>query len=98
MPNAHFLRFNYFLDELRIAWGRPLQMASLYRSPSHPIERAKKAPGTHAYAVACDPIVYSGTDLFVSHPVIYTGRSEDSVGIVFSELVLAIEAIVARCT
>ena len=37
------------LDNLREVYGSPIKITSSYRSPDHPIEAKKKAPGEHAY-------------------------------------------------
>lgn len=45
------------LQTLRIAYGKPMQISSGYRSPSHPIEAAKAKPGAHSSGRACDVVV-----------------------------------------
>lgn len=42
------------LDELRHRCGFPFVITSGYRSPSHPKERLKDTPGTHAQGIAAD--------------------------------------------
>lgn len=42
------------IDDLRSECGFPFVITSGYRSPSHPIEAAKKVPGTHSQGIACD--------------------------------------------
>ena len=49
------------LQDIRIAFGKPLVISSGYRAPSHPVELAKPKPGEHSYGVAAD-ITISGTD------------------------------------
>lgn len=49
------------LDALRAACGFPFRITSGYRSPLHPIEAKKKAPGTHAQGIAADIAVDNGT-------------------------------------
>ena len=45
------------LDSLRKEYGFPIIINSSYRSPEHPIEAAKKVPGTHAQGIAADILV-----------------------------------------
>ncbi|MDP2715526.1 D-Ala-D-Ala carboxypeptidase family metallohydrolase [Rheinheimera sp.] len=45
------------LQTLRIAYGKPMQISSGYRSPSHPIEAIKTKPGVHSSGRACDVVV-----------------------------------------
>lgn len=42
------------LQGLRSQLGVPLYVTSGYRDPSHPVERAKPVPGTHAQGLAAD--------------------------------------------
>ena len=52
------------LDNLREAYGGPLKLTSTYRSPDHPIEAKKKAPGEHAYGAAVDIASVGGEKTF----------------------------------
>ena len=52
------------LDNLREAYGSPIKITSSYRSPDHPIEAKKKAPGEHAYGAAVDIVSDSGGKTF----------------------------------
>ena len=46
------------LDALRLACGFAFMISSGYRHPTlHPIEAAKKVPGTHAQGIAADILV-----------------------------------------
>jgi uncharacterized protein YcbK (DUF882 family) len=51
------------LQELRLAYGRPMNVSSGYRCPDHPIEKAKPEPGMHATGLAAD-VAVTGTDAF----------------------------------
>jgi uncharacterized protein YcbK (DUF882 family) len=42
------------LQELRIAYGKPLIITSGFRDPKHPVEQAKKRPGVHTRGIAVD--------------------------------------------
>ena len=48
------------LDNLREVYGSPIKITSSYRSPDHPIEAKKKAPGEHAYGNAVDIVSVGG--------------------------------------
>ena len=52
------------LDNLREAYGYPIKLTSTYRSPDHPIEKKKKAPGEHAYGAAVDIASVGGKATF----------------------------------
>ena len=52
------------LDNLREAYGYPIKLTSTYRSPDHPIEAKKKAPGEHAYGAAVDIACVGGEATF----------------------------------
>ncbi len=52
------------LDDLREAYGYPIKLTSTYRSPDHPIEAKKKAPGEHAYGAAVDIACVGGEATF----------------------------------
>tara|TARA_B100001996_G_scaffold345954_1_gene302616 strand:- start:537 stop:887 length:351 start_codon:yes stop_codon:yes gene_type:complete len=52
------------LDNLREAYGSPIKITSSYRSPDHPIEAKKKAPGEHAYGAAVDIASVGGEATF----------------------------------
>tara|TARA_B100001109_G_scaffold251592_1_gene246312 strand:- start:2217 stop:2561 length:345 start_codon:yes stop_codon:yes gene_type:complete len=52
------------LDDLREAYGYPIKLTSTYRSPDHPIEAKKKAPGEHAYGAAVDIACIGGEATF----------------------------------
>jgi uncharacterized protein YcbK (DUF882 family) len=52
------------LDSLREAYGYPIKLTSTYRSPDHPIEAKKKAPGEHAYGAAVDIASVGGEKTF----------------------------------
>lgn len=45
------------LQALRTEYGLPMKITSGFRSPQHPIERRKVAPGAHASGRACDVAV-----------------------------------------
>lgn len=49
------------LQKLRDIYGKPMIITSGYRHPSHPIERAKDAPGPHTTGQAAD-IAVQGAD------------------------------------
>jgi zinc D-Ala-D-Ala carboxypeptidase len=42
------------LQALRTAYGKPINITSGYRHPSHPIEAKKKKPGAHSTGLAFD--------------------------------------------
>lgn len=46
------------IEELRIAYGKPLKVSSGFRSADHPVERVKKSTGYHAKGEALDFLVY----------------------------------------
>jgi len=48
------------LQELRIAFGKPITITSGYRCPSHPIEARKAKPGSHASGCAADIAISRG--------------------------------------
>ena len=52
------------IQELRDMVGRPLTITSAYRSPLHPIEARKLAPGTHAQGLAVDIKVNGGAERY----------------------------------
>ena len=52
------------LDNLRETYGYPIKLTSTYRSPDHPIEAKKKAPGEHAYGAAVDIACVGGEATF----------------------------------
>ena len=52
------------LDLLRELYGRPIAITSSYRSPDHPIEKAKSVPGVHSEGVAVDCAVVGGGATF----------------------------------
>ena len=52
------------LDALREAYGYPIKLTSTYRSPDHPIEAKKNAPGEHAYGAAVDLACVGGEATF----------------------------------
>jgi uncharacterized protein YcbK (DUF882 family) len=62
--NDNFIneRFVSRLDALRDACGFPLVIVSGYRSAKHPIEVAKKTPGTHTRGIAADIRVRNGVE------------------------------------
>jgi zinc D-Ala-D-Ala carboxypeptidase len=51
------------LQALRIECGFPFKVTSGYRDPSHPIEKAKNAPGEHSTGKAAD-IAVSGEQAY----------------------------------
>jgi zinc D-Ala-D-Ala carboxypeptidase len=55
--------FMDMLQSLRDKYGKPMTITSAYRSPMHPIEMAKPAPGSHSKGVAVD-IAVSGEDAY----------------------------------
>lgn len=56
--NADFMRR---LQNLRMAYGKPMKITSGYRDKSHPIEAKKNEPGAHYTGHACD-IAVRGAD------------------------------------
>lgn len=46
------------LEQIRAELGFPLKINSWYRSPNHPIERAKDKPGVHTTGLAVDIGIY----------------------------------------
>jgi zinc D-Ala-D-Ala carboxypeptidase len=60
--NEMDIEFLKKLDHLRHVCGFPFYITSGYRSPSHPIERAKRSPGTHAQGIAADIAVSGGAE------------------------------------
>lgn len=51
------------LQELRTAYGKPMQITSGYRCPKHPIEARKATPGAHSSGQAAD-IAANGQDAY----------------------------------
>lgn len=51
------------LQELRIAYGRPMIISSGYRHETHPIEARKAQAGAHSTGRACDVAVMGGDAL-----------------------------------
>jgi len=51
------------LNDLRLAFGKPMTITSGYRHVSHPIERKKQTPGAHTTGQAAD-IAVSREDAF----------------------------------
>lgn len=51
------------LQALRRAYGKPIFITSGYRCPQHPVEAAKREPGTHAKGDAVD-IACNGQDAY----------------------------------
>ena len=49
-PNAEFIELMNLVQVLRNRLGFPLPVASGYRCPDHPIEKAKRQPGQHSKA------------------------------------------------
>lgn len=50
-PNVQaFTQLMDFIQEVRSTLGVPIKVSSAYRSPKHPIEAAKQAPGYHTHA------------------------------------------------
>lgn len=52
------------LDDLREAYGHPIELTSTYRSPDHPIEAKKAKPGEHTYGAAVDIACVGGEATF----------------------------------
>ena len=48
------------LQELRLTYGKPMHVTSLYRHPTHPVEAKKDKPGTHTTGKAVDIAVGRG--------------------------------------
>ena len=48
------------LNDLRLAFGKPMAITSGYRHVSHPIERKKQTPGAHTTGQAADIAVSRG--------------------------------------
>ena len=59
--NRMCAEFLDILQEIRDRWGKPINVTSGYRDPSHSEEVNKKSPGAHAYGVAVD-IAIGGKD------------------------------------
>ena len=59
--NEMDIEFIKALDHLRAACGFPFVITSGFRSKKHSLERAKKAPGTHAQGIASDIRVSGGS-------------------------------------
>lgn len=59
--------FLLMIDELRARCGFPFVITSGYRDPSHPVEAAKKRPGTgtHANGIAADIKVSNGHQAYI---------------------------------
>lgn len=53
------------LQAIRTEYGKPMSVTSGYRSPEHPIEARKSAPGAHASGRAADIAVSGGDALRV---------------------------------
>ena len=51
-----------FIHRLEKKLGRELIITSGYRSPDHPIEKAKKKPGEHSFGLAVDVYCYLPTE------------------------------------
>ena len=51
------------LNELRVAFGKPMRITSGFRDVTHPIEAKKSAPGAHTTGQAAD-IAVSREDAF----------------------------------
>lgn len=49
--------FRDTLNQIRVAFGKPMFISSGYRCPSHLIEAKKPMPGTHSFGVAVDVAV-----------------------------------------
>lgn len=49
------------LQKLRGVYGKPMQITSGYRHPTHPIEAAKPSPGAHSTGRAAD-VAVQGAD------------------------------------
>ena len=51
------------LNDLRLAFGKPMTITSVFRDVTHPIEAKKKTPGAHTTGCAAD-IAVSREDAF----------------------------------
>lgn len=51
------------IEELRVAWGKPLRVSSAFRSKQHPRERTKPNPGRHTAGEAIDFAIYGAEAL-----------------------------------
>ena len=73
--NAEFMQA---LQELRIAFGKPMTITSGYRCPSHPIEASKiergGRPGSHASGCAADIAVSRGDAVQLLRYALQDGR------------------------
>jgi uncharacterized protein YcbK (DUF882 family) len=49
--------FIFKLNQLRDNFGKPLNISSGYRDPTHPVEAMKKAAGAHSTGQACDILI-----------------------------------------
>ncbi len=62
------------LQELRIAFNKPITITSGYRCPSHPIEARKAKPGSHASGCAADIAVSRGDAVQLLRLALLDGR------------------------
>ena len=62
------------LQELRIAFGKPMTITSGYRCPWHPIEARKAKPGSHASGCAADIAVSRGDAVELLRYALQDGR------------------------
>jgi uncharacterized protein YcbK (DUF882 family) len=69
--NAEFMQA---LQELRIAFGKPITITSGYRCPSHPIEARKARPGSHASGRAADIGISRGDAVQLLRLALLDGR------------------------
>ena len=49
--------FIFKLNQLRDNFGKPLNISSGYRDPTHPVEAMKKVAGAHSTGQACDILI-----------------------------------------
>lgn len=46
------------LEDIRVAYGKPMIVSSGYRDVSNPVERGKPEPGEHTFGMAADILIY----------------------------------------
>lgn len=62
--NRMVIPFLRILQTMRTAAGFPFRITSGYRSPEHPIEKAKDKPGFHALGLAADIAISNAAERF----------------------------------
>lgn len=69
-----------YLEVLRAQFGKPIKITSGYRCERHPVEAAKKKPGSHSRGVSIDVAVY-GTDAFKLLEIVMADNFFDRIGV-----------------